>query len=98
MSLKVGYWATNEYHRLNVKDFVEEFCGWNPLLDLMNHADSQRNKAFLTALFQTGGRTSEVLALQKQNLNRYSTPKPQHQNKTPKDSTESLFSLFANVL
>lgn len=47
---------------------MEEFCGWTPLLELINHASTLRDKAFLTTLFQTGGRVSEVLALTTQNF------------------------------
>ena len=66
--LKVGYWASHDYYRLNVKDFVEEFCGWTPLKQLCDYAVPGRDQAFLTTLFLTGGRVSEVLALQKQNF------------------------------
>ena len=67
--LKVGYWAKHDYHRLCVKDFVEEFCGWTALKQLiMGYAAQGRDQAFLTTLFLTGGRVSEVLALQKQNF------------------------------
>jgi len=64
-----GYWSTHDYYRLCVKDFVEEFCGWTPLKQLIvEHATQGRDQAFLTTLFLTGGRVSEVLALQKQNF------------------------------
>jgi len=68
-SLKsVGYWNNHTYVRLNVKDYVEDFCGWNPLKELIAYAGSDRNQAFITALFLTGGRVSETLALAKDNF------------------------------
>ncbi len=32
------YWSFHEYHRLNVKDFVEMFCSWKALLELTSVA------------------------------------------------------------
>jgi integrase len=63
-----GYWSLNDYHRLSVKDFVEQFCGWKALLELVNCAKSSRDRAFLAALFLTGGRVKEVLSLTAQNF------------------------------
>jgi len=63
-----GYWSFNKYYRLNVKDFIEEFCGWQPLKDLVGYASPDRDQGFIVALFLTGGRVSEVLALTRQNL------------------------------
>jgi len=68
MSRQTGYWATHQYFRLNVKDYSEEFCGWKPLLELVDLAGEPREKAFLSALFLTGGRVSEVLSLRKNNF------------------------------
>jgi len=61
--MKVGYWSENKYYRLNVKDYVEGFCGWKPLKELVGNVESERDQAFITDLFLTGGRVSEVLAL-----------------------------------
>jgi integrase len=60
-----GYWATHPYIRLNVKDYSEEWVGYEPLLELIELASQPREQAFLSALFLTGGRTSEVLSLRK---------------------------------
>ena len=68
MSEKVGYWSQNKYYRLNVKDYVEGFCGWKPLKDLIEHLESGRNQSFGSSLFLTGGRITEVLPLKFQNF------------------------------
>ena len=62
------YWSFHEYHRLNVKDFVEMFCSWKALLELKSVAFKGRDQAFLAALFLTGGRVSEVLSLKHDNF------------------------------
>jgi hypothetical protein len=51
-----------------VKDFSEEWVGYKPLLELVDLAEKPREKAFLSCLFLTGGRVSEVLALRKNNF------------------------------
>jgi len=66
--MKHGYWSFNVYHRLNVKDYVEDFCGWKALKELTSYGGSERNQAFISTLFLTGGRVSEVLALTSQNF------------------------------
>jgi hypothetical protein len=66
--MRGGYWSLNEYHRLNVKDYVEEFCGWKALTDLSSCATPGRDQAFLATLFLTGGRVSETLALKRENF------------------------------
>ena len=68
MSEKVGYWSQNKYYRLNVKDYVEGFCGWKPLKELVGNVESERDQAFITDLFLTGGRVTEVLGLKHQNF------------------------------
>jgi len=68
MSKQKGYWATHPYVRLNVRDFSEEWVGYKPLLELVALASKHREQAFLSALFLTGGRVSEVLALRKSNF------------------------------
>jgi hypothetical protein len=68
MSKQIGYWATHPYVRLNVKDFSEEWVGYKPLLKLVDLAEKPREKAFLSCLFLTGGRVSEVLNLRKNNF------------------------------
>ena len=60
-----GYWATHPYIRLNVRDYVEGWIGWQPLLELIELASQPREQAFLSALFLTGSRVSECLLLRK---------------------------------
>jgi integrase len=48
-----------------VKDYSEGWVGYQPLLELIELAGTPREQAFLSALFLTGGRVSEVLALKK---------------------------------
>jgi hypothetical protein len=60
---KVGYWASHDYHRLNVKDYVEEFCGWKAIQQLTDYVYGERDKAFVVFLYMTGGRVTEVLNL-----------------------------------
>jgi len=70
LSLVKGYWATVPYYRLSVSEFVEEFCGWQPLIQLVELMPEtwQRERAFVATLFETGGRVSEVLALKSGNF------------------------------
>jgi len=65
MSRQIGYWARHPYIRLNVRDYSEEWVGYQPLLELIELASQPREQAFLSALFLTGGRVSEVLTLRK---------------------------------
>jgi integrase len=51
-----------------VKDYSEEWVGYKPLLELVELAKKPREKAFLSVLFLTGGRVSEVLSLRKNNF------------------------------
>jgi len=62
------YWLTHKYFRLDVEHFVDQFCGWKPLKQLIEYAAPGRNRAFLCALFVTGGRVTEVLELQASNF------------------------------
>jgi len=66
--MKTGYWSSHKYYRLNLADYVEAWVGYKPLLELVELADGPREKAFLSTLFLTGGRVSEVLALRKNNF------------------------------
>jgi len=66
-TLRVGYWKTHPYRRLSV-EIVEEFCGWKTLQEIVDHAGSERNRAFIVTMFKTGGRVSEVLLLRKRNF------------------------------
>jgi bifunctional DNA-binding transcriptional regulator/antitoxin component of YhaV-PrlF toxin-antitoxin module len=68
MSKQIGYWATHPYVRLNVKDYSEEWVGYASILKLIGLTEKERDKAFLSALFLTGSRVSEVLSLRKSNF------------------------------
>jgi hypothetical protein len=65
VSKQIGYWSRHPYIRLNVKDYSEEWVGYPAILELIELASQPREQAFLSALFLTGGRVSEVLALRK---------------------------------
>ena len=62
------YWVSHPYNRLSVKKYVEEFVGWTALKQLVNYAESGRDRGFLSALFESGGRVREVLALEAENF------------------------------
>jgi site-specific recombinase XerD len=47
---------------------VESFCGWDYLLKLVKKCRREVDKALISALFETGGRVSEVLELRKDNF------------------------------
>jgi integrase len=47
---------------------VLEFCGWEPIQELIKYAGSPRNEIYLTSLIKTGGRAGEVLGLKKENF------------------------------
>lgn len=73
---RIGYWATHEYKRVSVGD-IPEFVGWDFLLKLVDRANqveyidryyNERDKALVAALFETGGRVSEVLSLRQKNF------------------------------
>ena len=55
------------YHRLKV-DYVLEFCGWEPIEELIKYAKTPRNELYLTCLIKTGGRAGEVLNLLAENF------------------------------
>jgi integrase len=56
------------YHRLNVYDYVLEFCGWDAIDELIKYAGSPRNELYLLSLIKTGGRAGEVLSLARGNF------------------------------
>jgi site-specific recombinase XerD len=49
-------------------EVVESFCGWDFLLKLLPKCKQERDRALISALFETGGRVSEVLQLKKDNF------------------------------
>lgn len=49
-------------------EIVESFCGWDRLVELLQKCSQKRDKALVSALFETGGRVSEVLQLRKDNF------------------------------
>lgn len=72
-----GYWnkATGHiYHRLRVDKLVKEFCGWEPLQNLIafipKDVDDPKDtkKAFFTTLFLTGARAEEALKLRRKDF------------------------------
>jgi len=52
----------------NVRDDVDAFCGWSFLEKLIEAATDSLLRGLISALFETGGRISEVLALRRDNL------------------------------
>ena len=56
------------YHRLNVYDYVLEFCGWEPLEELTKYTNTPTQNRYLTCLIKTGGRAGEVLELNRENF------------------------------
>ena len=52
----------------SVDEDVEDFCGWPFLSGLIKATRSAFMQALIAALFETGGRISEVLALRKHHL------------------------------
>jgi hypothetical protein len=58
----------NPYYRLNVYDYVDSFCGWEPMEELIKYGGSPRNELYLINLIKTGGRAGEVLGLDKENF------------------------------
>jgi len=78
--MKEGYWKTHKFERRSVEDLArKKFCGWNVLLEMIDACDDptrynpqdyplmkERDKALLAAIFETGGRLSEVLQLRKE--------------------------------
>ena len=49
-------------------EIVESFCGWDYLQKIVEKSDRKRDRALISALFETGGRVSEVLQLKKDNF------------------------------
>ena len=49
-------------------EIVESFCGWDYLINLVKKCRRDVEKALISALFETGGRVSEVLQLRKDNF------------------------------
>ena len=68
MSLRHDYWATHPYFRLEVENFIEEFCGWQPLQEMLEYTYDKRDKSFLAYLFETGSRVGEYPSLKKENF------------------------------
>ena len=45
-------------------EVVESFCGWDFLADLVKKCEWSRDRELVAALFETGGRVSEVIRLE----------------------------------
>lgn len=52
----------------SVEQDVEGFCGWPFLLELIQTASTPFLQGLMAALFETGGRISEILALRRDNV------------------------------
>ena len=76
-----GYWKTHKYTKRNIEKIVKSYCGDHYLEKLIKKVDEiprsanqdfrrKRDKAFLSALFITGGIMKEVLTLKKENFDR----------------------------
>lgn len=63
-----GWWAgkgrkgSGEFRKRGTQN-ITSFCGWNRLLNLLNGCGTWIEKGLIGALFETGGRASEVLTL-----------------------------------
>lgn len=77
--MKKGHWATHKYSRGSVQRDVKQFCGWEFLQKIIQECNNtkyyrmtdslrKRDMALVATLFETGGRISEVLALDKDNF------------------------------
>ena len=75
MSLRHGYWATHPYFRLEVENFIEEFCGWQPLQEMLEYTYDERDKSFLAYLFEIGSRVGEYPSLKKRKFQAKARPK-----------------------
>lgn len=67
-STRVGYWATHPYYRLNVEKYVQQFCGYQALTELIDLIYDETQKAFFVTMFLTGGRVTEVSLLKRENF------------------------------
>lgn len=77
---KEGYWNDRSFHRRSIEDLeVRSFCGMQIFYDMIEAAEnkdryspyeypycSERDKALLSCLFETGGRELEVAMLRKE--------------------------------
>lgn len=59
---RVGYWASHDFEKRSSFS-VKYFCGWNILLSLINKCSTWIERGLIGALFETGGRASEILSL-----------------------------------
>jgi len=60
--------TVQQYHRLNVYDYVLEFCGWEPLEELLKYTNSPTQTRYTLCLIKSGGRAGEVLGLNRENF------------------------------
>lgn len=56
------------YNRLNVYDYIDNFCGWKAFYELNKYAANPTQETYLLGLEKTGGRAGEVLALISENF------------------------------
>jgi len=57
-----------EYGHRSVKKIVKRFCGWKKLYRLYNDSPDDTSKLLWLSLFKTGGRISEVLTLEREQI------------------------------
>jgi len=63
------------YKARSVKRDVISFCGWDFLIKIMKACPTKFHQALIAALFETGGRVSEVIKLKKRHFDLKTHPK-----------------------
>jgi hypothetical protein len=56
------------YHRLNVYDYIDRFCGYDAIDELLKYCTPSIYQNFFLTMFKTGGRVSEALPLMANNF------------------------------
>ena len=56
------------FKRVSISKDVQDFCGWNFLLEIMDACRTSFEKALIATLFESGCRVSELLMLKKHNF------------------------------
>jgi len=68
MGLRVGYWRFHEYSRVSVEEDVQEFCGWDLLMRIVEAAETRHDQALVATAFETGGGSARFLCLGRRTL------------------------------
>ena len=58
----------SNYHRLNVYTYIDHFCGYEPIEELLKYCQPQVYENFFLTMFKTGGRVSEALGVEAKNF------------------------------